>query len=1189
MSRSPVFQVMFSLQNTPPIPVLKLGGATLSIEDYERTTAKFDLSFYIIETANGLQGIVEYRTDLYEKESIARMISHYVNLLNDIAISPGKQAGQLKLISTVEEYQLLKDFNDTEAYYPKDKNIVSLFEDQARTSPDAIAVQFESNALTYKELNERSNQLAHHLQNKGVKAETLVPICLERSLEMIIGIIGILKAGGAYVPIDPEYPAERINYMLEDTAATLVVSSKASRNKLSGNLSVTIIALDEGEKLIQQEKSTNPTTVIKPDNLAYVIYTSGSTGKPKGVMVEHDALNNRLNWAKNYFNITEKDNILQKTTFCFDVSVWELILPLITGASLVFAIPGGQADNEYLKAIIDSQKITMMHFVPSMLSAFMADIVTGDCKGLKNVVCSGEALNTSQAELFREKLPYVTLHNLYGPTEAAIDVSYWTLNNEQAAIEVVPIGKPVDNTKLHILDKQGKLVPIGVPGELYIGGIQVARGYLNRPELTMERFINDPFSKQTGARLYKTGDLAKWLLDGNIEYLGRMDDQVKIRGYRIELGEIESVLEMSGLVKQAVVTARTDNNGTKRLIGYAVPDVEFDKTSIIAYLHSKIPEYMVPALWVTLDNIPLTSNGKTNKKALPEPELTVITAGYVEPRTRTELALAEVWQELLSVEKVGIYDNFFELGGDSILIIQMVSRMRRLGYIMQPKDVFNYKDIAALADLIDRDTENAVTGEQGILSGSFGLTPIQSWYLESEPADISHFNQSVLLQIDKIISAEILQSAFEQLVSQHDVLRLKFKKIIGVWQQEYGTARLQLATDDISDLQNSEGLAGAIKEKANRYQKNLAIEQGRMLGVVLIKTPAQEQFNRLLIIVHHLAVDGVSWRILLEDLEQLLNGYMNGRQPLLGSKSSSYRQWQSALVNYSKSRGLLGQKSYWEHTSGSYISLPEDIAYKDKLLVKDMCDHKVTLGTEFTRYLLQDIPKVYHTEMNDILLSALCATLCEWAGTSNVVVGLEGHGREYISAEIDSSRTMGWFTSLYPVLLRQGVDMGTLIKGVKEDLRRIPDKGLGYGVLKYIDRAAKLQGRDPWDIIFNYLGQLDTIVGSSDWIKAAEESGGLMISKEQLSSARLLVNSHISGGELVLRWSYSTKHYNKNTISKLADDYIKQLMRLINHCQEQGKSGVVYTPADYGLGDEVTYEELDRFLEDDSDDSILSF
>jgi len=1072
MSRSPLFQVVFDLDNTPEIPELHLGQVELSLTEHVNTTSKFEISLSFTETDNGLRGSVEYNTDLYNAETIRSMFAHFKALLYAIVADPGQSIGLLSMLSESEEEQLLVEFNDTQAAYAKDKSIVDLFEVQAAETPNATAIVFEEAQLTYKELNERSNQVARYLQKQGVKAETPVPICLERSPEMVVGILGILKAGGAYVPVDPEYPEERISYMLEDTGAKLVLSSKAGREKLNGNETIKIIALDGDREQINKESSGNLKTVIRANQLAYVIYTSGSTGKPKGVMIEHGNAGSFMAWCRQEFAPARFDIVYAATSICFDLSVFELFYPLSSGKP-VRIVENGLAISKYLA----NDSNILINAVPSVIGNLLNE--KADLSRVSAINMAGEPVPPGVLE--RLDTTRTAVRNLYGPTE---DTTYSTMSLLEKG-KPVTIGKPVWNTRIYILSSGAALSPVGVTGEICIAGAGLARGYLNNEELTAEKFIIDPFSKEAGARLYRTGDLGRWLPDGNIEYLGRTDDQVKIRGYRIELGEIESVLNQSGLVSQAVVLARADSGGNKRLAGYIVPKETFDKQAVQNYLRAKLPEYMVPALWVELERIPLTPNGKTDRKALPDPEITNIVSEYAAPRNETEAKLAAIWQELLGIGQVGIYDNFFELGGDSILTIQVVSRMRRSGYLMQPKDLFNYQEIAGLSKAVGRSSESGVSGEQGILSGTFGLTPIQAWYLEQEPSAVSHFNQSVLLKIGKGISAETLQGALGGLRSQHDALRLSFKKKEGVWEQEYGTGALELDVEDLRDTAG-ESLAAEIRARSDKYQRSLSVEEGIVMRMVWLQTPEKEESNRLLLVIHHLAVDGVSWRILLEDLEQLLGG----DEVSLGNKSSSYRQWHSALINYGQSRRLQGQKEYWWQVAGSYISLPEDHAYKGKVLQKDMRDYQVRLGDKQTRQLLQEAPKVYHTEINDLLLGALSAALCGWTGKGHVVIGLEGHGREAITGEIDSSRTAGWFTSLYPVLLKGGSGAGTLIREVKEALRRVPDKGLGYGVLKYIERAPALQGRDPWDIIFNYLGQLDTAVGSGRWLAAAGEGSG---------------------------------------------------------------------------------------------------
>ena len=542
-------------------------------------------------------------------------------------------------------------------------------------------------------MNERSNQLAHYLQKQGVKAETLVPVCIERSLEMVVGILGILKAGGAYVPIDPEYPQERISYMLEDTGAKLVLSSKASREKLSENNSIKMIELDGDWKQIAKEKSSNPETNIAPNQLAYVIYTSGSTGHPKGVMIEHRSVVNLLTSLAREVSFTPDSSFLSVTTYSFDISYLELYMPLIYGSKLVIVSRETASDGYALAESLAANRPTHMQGTPSTWQLLEAAGWTNP-EGV-NMLIGGEAVK----EGIKNYLASIgQVWNVYGPTETTI----WSTSKKLSADEKVTIGKPIANTQIYILNKDNALSPLGVTGEIGIGGDGLARGYLNRAELTAEKFIIDPFSKEPGARLYRTGDLGRWLPDGNIEYLGRKDDQVKIRGFRIELGEIENALNQSEQVSQGVVLAKGDRQGNKRLVGYVVTEEAFDKQAIQAYLHNKLPEYMVPALWVELESIPLTSNGKIDRKALPDPEITNIAAEYVAPRNDTEAKLVQIWQKLLGVERVGIHDNFFELGGHSLLAMRVVSAIRKeLNVELSIRDLFVHPAIAGLSAYLE--------------------------------------------------------------------------------------------------------------------------------------------------------------------------------------------------------------------------------------------------------------------------------------------------------------------------------------------------------------------------------------------------------------------------------------------------------------------------------------------------------
>jgi amino acid adenylation domain-containing protein len=552
-------------------------------------------------------------------------------------------------------------------------------------------------------LNEKANQLAHYLQGKGVKAEMLVPIFIERSFEMIIGILGVLKSGAAYVPIDPEYPRKRVEFILKDVEAKFLLTSTSLENELKELKTVEIINLETDWNVISQQLASNPKLRATAENVAYVIYTSGSTGKPKGVINEHQGVVNRLIWGQNYFNLNAQDKVLHKTTYSFDVSVWELFWPLISGARLIIAEPQKQKESSYIKQIIETERISLVHFVPSILDVFINDLNEQDVfPSVKFVLCSGEALKSSHVEAFKNKLPDIELHNLYGPTEAAIEVTHQSLQVLKSK-RLVPIGKPLANTQIHILNAAGKMVPIGVAGEIHIGGKQVARGYWKNDSLTNEKFIKDPFTESKKARLYKTGDTGRWLPDGSIEYLGRNDDQVKIRGFRIELGEIETLLEKEETIKQAIVLAKEDHTGNKRLVAYLVVDNQFDKELTIRHLRKQLPEYMLPSIWVQIESIPVNSNGKVDKKALPEPDMGEnLYHKFVAPESEIEVQIANIWKGLLNLEEISVHDNFFDLGGHSLMALRIISAIRKqLRTEIEIIDLVNNPTVYGLSKLVE--------------------------------------------------------------------------------------------------------------------------------------------------------------------------------------------------------------------------------------------------------------------------------------------------------------------------------------------------------------------------------------------------------------------------------------------------------------------------------------------------------
>ncbi|MFI6330021.1 amino acid adenylation domain-containing protein [Micromonospora chersina] len=714
VSRSPVFQTMFVLQN---YEMGRFRGVSRSDEvsfewtPMELRATRFDFELHAVETVDGLWGKLVFNTDLFTRDTVERMARRWTTLLAAIVAAPDTPVSRLELLPA-DERALLGLWNDTAADFPRDQTLHGPIEERAAATPDAVAVTIEGRSLTFAELNATANRIAHRLRAAGVGPETLVGVCAERSVELVAGLLGVLKAGGAYLPLDPEYPADRLAFMVTDADASVVLVQEHLRDVLPAT-AATVLALDDATVWADQP-ATDPAPAAGPDHLAYVIYTSGSTGRPKGVPNTHRGIVNRLDWMQKTYGLGADDAVLQKTPASFDVSVWEFFWPLRTGARLVLAKPGGHKDAGYLRDLLVAERITTAHFVPSMLTVFLAEEGVEAATALRRVICSGEELPLASAVDFTARLPWCGLHNLYGPTEAAIDVTAWHCDPARLAeVTGVPIGAPIANLRLHVLDPAGARCPVGVAGELHIGGVGLARGYHRRPALAAEKFVPDAFSGEPGARLYRTGDLARWVVapdgTGVIEFLGRIDHQVKLRGLRIELGEIESALREQPGVTETAVIVREDSPGDKRLTAYLVGPAEHP--ALKAALKETLPEYMVPAAFVTLDTLPLTPNGKLDRRALPAPVVTrEASVALVEPRDDTERALAAIWSEVLGVDTLGIDDDFFDLGGHSMLATQVVAKIRKAelgGRAVGVMDLFQQRTIRELAAYISGDAAEA--------------------------------------------------------------------------------------------------------------------------------------------------------------------------------------------------------------------------------------------------------------------------------------------------------------------------------------------------------------------------------------------------------------------------------------------------------------------------------------------------
>jgi amino acid adenylation domain-containing protein len=698
--------------------------------------APFDLTLTIFEVGDALSADFHYNVDLFDETAIARMGQHFQTLLGSVIAYLQERVLALPMLTDAERQRILVEWNATQSYFPEHICIHQLFEEQAQRTPDTVAVVFEQQRLTYRELNRRANRVAHALVAAGVGPDSFVGVAMERSVEMVVALLAVLKAGAAYVPLEPTYPRERLAYILQDAGLTILLTQSKLRNLFAQN-DLRVFSLDADEDLLTSYSDENPASAVRPTSAMYMIYTSGSTGRPKGVVNIHHAVNNRLHWMQQAYQLTQDDRVLQKTPFSFDVAVWEFFWPLLNGARLVVARPGGQQDPAYLAALIQEQQITTLHFVPSMLQAFLDQPGVERCTSLKRVICSGEALSAELQKRFFE-ISNADLYNLYGPTEAAIDVTHWHCqrgNDDKS----VPIGRPIANTQIYILNRAMQPVPIGVSGELYIGGVGLARGYFNRPELTAEKFVRDPFSDQPGARLFKSGDLARYRSDGAIEFLGRIDSQVKMRGVRIELGEIEAVLAQHPQIKDVVVTAREDKPGNKRLVAYLVlmqtDEQRVGIEELRAYLKEHLPQDMLPAAFVFLDAIPVNSNGKADRAALPAPGSTrpELEASYVAARTEQEEQLVQIWSEVLGLDRIGVQDNFFDLGGASIQSLQAVNRANESGIPLTPEMLFEYQTIAQLTSVLN--TKEATQQAQENEPQQQALAPVAPQPLASPQQD----------------------------------------------------------------------------------------------------------------------------------------------------------------------------------------------------------------------------------------------------------------------------------------------------------------------------------------------------------------------------------------------------------------------------------------------------------------------
>ncbi|WP_113050179.1 non-ribosomal peptide synthetase, partial [Paenibacillus polymyxa] len=1192
LSRNPLFDTMFALQNLEQTEQ-QLAELQLAPYPSEQTTAKFDLSLFAQEDGEQIACGFQYGTRLYKRETIERLAVHLQQLINVVIEQPEIALAAIEMVSTQEKEQLVKQFSTTAADspYPRDQLMHVLFEEQVAQSPDRLAITFADTQLTYHELNERSDRLACILTSHGIRHGSgtqiqRVGIVAERSIEMVVSMLAILKAGGAYVPIDPEYPEERIRYLLEDSGAELLLSQR--REQVFFEPGIPVIDLSDAQLWSSEFEGythTHGSDAISNGgsalDLSHVIYTSGTTGKPKGVMVNHRNVV-RLVKSTSYATLDENTRMLQMGAVVFDASTFEIWGTLLNGGQLYVVNHDTILDAAKFKQAMNKYRINTMFMTTALFNQHSQQDIEVFAS-LKELLVGGDVMSVPHANRVLKEYSHLRLSNVYGPTENTTFSTTYEIMEPQT--QGVPIGRPIDHSTVYVVNRSLKLQPVGAWGELLLGGDGVALGYLNRPELTAEKFTESPF--RPGEYCYRTGDLVRWRADGVLEYKGRMDEQVKIRGYRIELGEVETRLSTIAGVKESVVIVRQDDHGQKQLCAYFVTDSELSASDLRNALSQDLPSYMVPSYFVRLSRLPLTLNGKVDRRALPAPEPNVDTGmDYVAPETDVQQALAAAWGAILGIQKVGIQDNFFHLGGDSIKAIQVSSRLFQAGYKLEMKDLFKYPTIADLSTYIQ--PVNRVA-EQGDVTGNVVLTPIQRWFFEQPTDEPHYFNQSVMLYRQEGYDEQALRQALHQITTHHDALRMIFRS------SENGYTAWNRGVDEgesyqleCFDYRNSDAIEGnlakIIEAKCNEIQSGISLSGGPLMRLGLFRCP---DGDHLLVAIHHLVVDGVSWRILFEDLATAYEQASKGEQVIqLPHKTDSFQTWAEKLHAYANSPAMERERAYWEELAQAELApLPQDYGHNehDKPLIGDSESVTALWTNVETEQLLKQANRAYRTEINDLLLTAVGMALQAWSGNDRFLINLEGHGREPILPEVDITRTIGWFTSQYPVLLDMPEEtvLSQRIKHVKEGLRSIPQKGIGYGALKYLFDSQTQASEGPSaifttapEISFNYLGQFDQDMKGND-LQSSPYEGGMPLSPTMARTYTLDFGGIISGGQLGLTISYSRTSYRPETIERLARLLESSLREILTHCTH--KEHPELTPSDISYKG-MSVEGLDSLL-----------
>jgi amino acid adenylation domain-containing protein/non-ribosomal peptide synthase protein (TIGR01720 family) len=1186
-SRAPLVDASYAFGNDhkPPQP-----PAGIAMEEFNAfyQSGWLDVNLGVNDNTDHAVVVYDYLVDLFLHSTGERMMQHFQRLFEQATADPGRRLSDFLLLSDPEQQQILTEWNDTAAPYPSTLTIPRCFAEQLAKAESAIAIRASEMELTYGELNKRANRLAHRLIRTGVKPESAVAILMERSVEMVVATLAVLKAGGAYLPLHSAYPLERMRLIMEEAGASVLLLDRTTARR---GLSHSEVMVVDDDPALAAENDGDPDIAVDPDQLAYVIYTSGSTGVPKGVAVTH---RNVLSLAfDRSWREGSLERVLLHSSHAFDASTFEMWVPLLRGKQVILA-PPGELDSAAYRRLFQEEKVTFTFLTATLFNALVQE--SPECfSGVSEIWAGGDVVSAVAVQRLQEHCPEALVCNVYGPTETTTFATYYKVPNREKLTSNVPIGRAMDNHQVYVLDSVLKPVPVGIPGELFIAGAGVARGYLRRPDLTAERFLPNPFGN-LGGRMYRTGDRVRWREDGQIEFLGRTDQQVKLRGYRIELTEIEADLLGCPGVGQAAVIMHSDSRGEKRLAGYVVPasGQSLNSFELRESLAHTLPNYMVPAFITILSSLPLNSNGKLDRKRLPAPEVTRSGPGR-RPRTHAEEVLCSLMMQVLNVSHITPDDNFFALGGDSILAFQLVSRARQAGLVLSLRDVFEQPTIEALAG-ISR-THDVVAALPDIGIGPMPPTPIMCWFLESG-GTLSSFSQSIVLQVPATVERQHLVRAVQTILDHHDALRLRFTGAetrrenwrLEVEAQRAVPAESCLHTVDIKGL-DDDGLKQKIAEEAQAAARRLSAESGLMLQAVWFDA-GRSSSGSLLLTVHHLAVDGVSWRILVPDFVAAYATAAAEHPPALESCSVSFRGWAERLNREALNPERVKELSFW---TGMLKDAQELVPGQQLVASRDTVGRAqqiaLTLPPKLTAPLLNRVAGAFHARINDVLLTGLVLSILKWRKNSgdgtSVLIDMEGHGRESIFEGIDLSRTVGFFTTIYPVNLDPGnLDLeeawtggealGRALKSIKEQLRSIPDNGIGYGLLRYLNpETVPVLSRLPKSQIdFNYLGRFP-VAETADWSPAESFSGGL--DPEMAFHHPLQVDSMVleraAGPELTAVWTWMPGIFSENDVRLIADGWFHMLETLVQHSEQPGAGG--FSPSDVPLV-ALSQSEIDR-------------